>query len=175
MCGKHITCACIIMYNTMHHIMYHNSTMYLVMYYKTKWHTVPSCFLQGDVHKRKEIVQDVTLHDLDSANARPAGGQDIMSVMGQMLKPKKTEITDKLRQEINRVVNRYIDQGKKSSASLLHWFSTCLRVRGWFFPYTFCSVCISGADSGLAGSGYSVNAPALRCTVDTSYFVGNMH
>jgi hypothetical protein len=32
--------------------------------------------------------------------------------MGQMLKPKKTEITDKLRQEINRVVNRYIDQGK---------------------------------------------------------------
>jgi RuvB-like protein 1 (pontin 52) len=67
--------------------------------------------LQGDVHKRKEIVQDVTLHDLDSANARPAGGQDIMSVMGQMLKPKKTEITDKLRQEINRVVNRYIDQG----------------------------------------------------------------
>jgi RuvB-like protein 1 (pontin 52) len=34
-----------------------------------------------------------------------------MSVMGAMLKPKKTEITDKLRQEINRVVNRYIDQG----------------------------------------------------------------
>jgi hypothetical protein len=36
------------------------------------------CAVQGDVHKRKEIVQDVTLHDLDSANARPAGGQDIM-------------------------------------------------------------------------------------------------
>lgn len=73
--------------------------------------------MQGDVHKRKEIVQDVTLHDLDSANARPAGGQDIMSVMGQMLKPKKTEITDKLRQEINRVVNRYIDQGKTGAGS----------------------------------------------------------
>lgn len=66
---------------------------------------------KGDVHKRKEIVQDVTLHDLDSANARPQGGQDIMSVMGQMLKQKKTEITEKLRQEINKVVNRYIDQG----------------------------------------------------------------
>ena len=50
--------------------------------------------LQGDVHKRKEIVQDVTLHDLDSANARPQGGQDILSLMGQLLKPKKTEITD---------------------------------------------------------------------------------
>lgn len=34
-----------------------------------------------------------------------------MSMMGQMMKPRKTEITDKLRQEINKVVNRYIDQG----------------------------------------------------------------
>ncbi|EIE20450.1 DNA helicase [Coccomyxa subellipsoidea C-169] len=66
---------------------------------------------KGEVHKKKEIVQDVTLHDLDSANARPQGGTDVMSMVGQMLKPKKTEITDKLRQEINKVVNRYIDQG----------------------------------------------------------------
>mmetsp|Transcript_37175 Transcript_37175/g.82685 ORF Transcript_37175/g.82685 Transcript_37175/m.82685 type:complete len:459 (+) Transcript_37175:220-1596(+) len=66
---------------------------------------------KGDVHKKKEIVQDVTLHDLDSANARPQGGQDIMSLMGSMMRPKKTEITEKLRQEINKVVNRYIDQG----------------------------------------------------------------
>jgi RuvB-like protein 1 (pontin 52) len=29
----------------------------------------------------------------------------------QLAKPKKTEITEKLRNEINRVVNRYIDQG----------------------------------------------------------------
>jgi RuvB-like protein 1 (pontin 52) len=66
---------------------------------------------KGDVHKKKEIVQDVTLHDLDIANARPQGGQDIMSMMGQLMKPKKTEITDKLRKEINKVVNKYIDQG----------------------------------------------------------------
>merc|ERR1711959_664371 len=66
---------------------------------------------KGDVHKKKEIVQDITLHDLDSANARPQGGQDIMSVMGQMTKQKKTEITEKLRVEVNKVVNRYIDQG----------------------------------------------------------------
>ncbi|WAR25143.1 RUVB1-like protein [Mya arenaria] len=49
---------------------------------------------KGDVHKKKEIIQDVTLHDLDVANARPQGGQDIMSMMGQLMKPKKTEITD---------------------------------------------------------------------------------
>lgn len=29
---------------------------------------------KGDVHKKKEILQDVTLHDLDIANARPQGG-----------------------------------------------------------------------------------------------------
>jgi len=66
---------------------------------------------KGDVHKKKEIIQDVTLHDLDMANARPQGGQDIVSMMGQILKPKKTEVTEKLRIEINKVVNRYIDQG----------------------------------------------------------------
>ena len=75
-------------------------------------------WVQGDVHKKKEIVQDVTLHDLDSANAKPQGGQDIMSVMGQMLKPKKTEITEKLRQEINKV--RLTDQ-----AHLINLFSCC--------------------------------------------------
>merc|ERR1712134_223611 len=66
---------------------------------------------KGDVHKKKEVVQDVTLHDLDMANAKPQGGQDIMSVMGQFMKPRKTEATEKLRMEINKVVNRYIDQG----------------------------------------------------------------
>lgn len=63
------------------------------------------------MHKRKELVQDVTLHDLDMANARPQGGQDIMSVMGQLVKGGRTEVTDKLRGEINKVVNRYIEQG----------------------------------------------------------------
>merc|ERR1712159_871295 len=66
---------------------------------------------KGEVHKKKEVVQDVTLHDLDMANAKPQGGQDIMSVMGQFMKPRKTEVTEKLRTEINKVVNRYIDQG----------------------------------------------------------------
>ena len=65
--------------------------------------SIRAVLLQGDVHKKKEIVQDVTLHDLDAANARPQGGQDIMAMVGQMMKPKKTEITDKLRQEINKV------------------------------------------------------------------------
>lgn len=66
---------------------------------------------KGDVHKKKEIVQDVTLHDLDCANASPTGGQDILSLMGQLMRPKKTEITEKLRKEVNTVVNNYIEDG----------------------------------------------------------------
>ena len=66
---------------------------------------------KGDVHKKKEIVQDVTLHDLDVANARPQGGHDFLSLMSQVNRPKKTEITEKLRMEINKVVNKYIDHG----------------------------------------------------------------
>jgi RuvB-like protein 1 (pontin 52) len=66
---------------------------------------------KGDVHKKKEILQDVTLHDLDIANARPQGGQDFHSIIGQMMKNKKTEITEKLRNEVNKIVNKYIDQG----------------------------------------------------------------
>lgn len=66
---------------------------------------------KGAVHKKKEIVQDVTLHDLDAANAKPMGGNDLASVMGQLVKQRKTEITEKLRSEINKVVNKYIDQG----------------------------------------------------------------
>ena len=74
---------------------------------------------KGDVHKKKKVVQDVTLHDLDVANAHPSGSgssskNDVMSLlqaMGNQNKPMKTEITDKLRQEINKVVNRYIQEG----------------------------------------------------------------
>lgn len=66
---------------------------------------------KGDVHKKKEVVQDVTLHDLDVSNARPQGGHDFLSLMSQINRPKKTEITEKLRLEINKVVNRYIDHG----------------------------------------------------------------
>ena len=69
---------------------------------------------KGDVHKKRKVVQDVTLHDLDMANAHPSSSsskKDVMALLSAMGKPKKTEITDKLRQEINKVVTRYIDQG----------------------------------------------------------------
>ncbi len=69
---------------------------------------------KGDVHKKREVVQDVTLHDIDVANAQPTSvgnSRDVISLLNSMGKPKKTEITEKLRLEINRVVDRYIDEG----------------------------------------------------------------
>ena len=67
---------------------------------------------KGDVHKRKEVVQNVTLHDLDLANARPqSSGSDFSTVMSQIVRTKKTEITEKLRTEVNKIVNKFIDQG----------------------------------------------------------------
>eukprot|EP00211_Chloroparvula_japonica_P002248 CAMPEP_0119129934 /NCGR_PEP_ID=MMETSP1310-20130426/7478_1 /TAXON_ID=464262 /ORGANISM="Genus nov. species nov., Strain RCC2339" /LENGTH=463 /DNA_ID=CAMNT_0007120397 /DNA_START=118 /DNA_END=1509 /DNA_ORIENTATION=- len=66
---------------------------------------------KGDVHKRKEVVQDVTLHDIDMANAQPQGGSDIMSMMGNLIRTRRTEITEKLRLEINKIVNKYIEDG----------------------------------------------------------------
>lgn len=66
---------------------------------------------KGDVYKKKTVIQDITLHDLDSANANPQGGQDVLSMMSQLLKPKKTEITEKLRKEVNKRVNTLLNQG----------------------------------------------------------------
>jgi RuvB-like protein 1 (pontin 52) len=70
---------------------------------------------KGDVHKKREVIQDVTLHDLDVANSKPTASSSredtLGALLGSMMKQKKTEITEKLRMEINKVVNRYIDQG----------------------------------------------------------------
>ncbi|NXU02134.1 RUVB1 protein, partial [Buphagus erythrorhynchus] len=74
---------------------------------------------KGDVHKKKEIIQDVTLHDLDVANARPQVSDFTDEVFTEKLfdidVTRIIEIlflfSDKLRGEINKVVNKYIDQG----------------------------------------------------------------
>merc|ERR1711959_505737 len=60
--------------------------------------------------RKKEILTNLTLHDLDSANVRPQGTKNILSLVGSIVKTKKTEITEKLRREINKEVNKYIDQ-----------------------------------------------------------------
>ena len=67
-----------------------------------------------EVHRKREVIQEVTLHDLDLANAQPSGTSskdDILSLMTSMMPRKRVEITDKLRQEVNLAVDRFIQQG----------------------------------------------------------------
>ncbi|KAJ7748552.1 TIP49 C-terminus-domain-containing protein, partial [Mycena maculata] len=64
---------------------------------------------KSDVHKPKELTQDMTLSDLNAANAGPQGGQDIMSVMGSLVKSGRTEGQAAPRGEQGR--KGYVNQG----------------------------------------------------------------
>eukprot|EP00917_Polyrhabdina_sp_WS-2016_P011242 GHVP01024833.1.p1 GENE.GHVP01024833.1~~GHVP01024833.1.p1 ORF type:complete len:463 (+),score=103.97 GHVP01024833.1:20-1408(+) len=66
---------------------------------------------KGDVKKKREVVQELTLHDLDISNSKPQGGQDMVSVVNQFVKKRRTEITEKLRLEVNKIVNQFLEKG----------------------------------------------------------------
>jgi RuvB-like protein 1 len=65
---------------------------------------------KGEVLRKKEVIQTLTLHDLDMANAKPTG-QDMLSLVFQILSPKKSEMTERLRSDVNRIVNGYLESG----------------------------------------------------------------
>jgi len=68
---------------------------------------------KGEVHKTKEVVQYVSLYDFDLANSAPQGkGSDMLSFLNQVMKHKKTEITERLRVEVNKVINTFIESGQ---------------------------------------------------------------
>lgn len=75
---------------------------------------------RGEVQRKREVIQDVTLYDLDIANARPStptSGQSadaaIAILTSQIVRGQRgrVEITEKLRQEVNRIVDRLIGSG----------------------------------------------------------------
>jgi DNA helicase TIP49 (TBP-interacting protein) len=72
-----------------------------VKHMNASWKRTSASSYQSDVHKKKKTI----------ISMRPHGGQDSSSVTNQMIKPKKSKISEKLRGEINKVVNRYNDQG----------------------------------------------------------------
>ncbi|KAK2194449.1 bifunctional P-loop containing nucleoside triphosphate hydrolase/TIP49 [Babesia duncani] len=66
---------------------------------------------KGEVYKQKQMVQEISLNDLDVANSHPTGGNDMLSLMNKYLRPRKTEITERLRLQVNKAVDRYIEMG----------------------------------------------------------------
>jgi len=68
----------------------------------------------GNVDKFNDEVRYVTLHAMDQSNAAPRGSHagGLSGFLQRALKQKKTEITERLREEVNKVVNSYIESGK---------------------------------------------------------------
>ena len=87
-------------YSLCHHLTYRYASEYDLE--ADEYVLIP----KGEVFKKKEVIQDVTLHDLDVANAL-----DLSDIMNQLIRQRKTEITEKLREEVNRMVNKYIEEG----------------------------------------------------------------
>ncbi|KAI6191707.1 Pontin [Aphelenchoides bicaudatus] len=58
---------------------------------------------KGEVQKVRDVVQYCSLHDFDAANANPHPTQsDALAFFNQLVKNKKTEITDMLREQVNK-------------------------------------------------------------------------
>uniref|UniRef100_A0A0K0FP70 RuvB-like helicase n=1 Tax=Strongyloides venezuelensis TaxID=75913 RepID=A0A0K0FP70_STRVS len=67
---------------------------------------------KGDVIKEKDIVQHVTLHELDVANAKPSmKNSQIMSLLSQIGRNRMTEITERLRDEVDKSVDQLVRDG----------------------------------------------------------------
>lgn len=78
---------------------------------------------RGEVYKTKEVLQEVTLHDLDVANSRPSprsltGGPNAFmnQLMSQMMQGQSNSkghptISAKLRGEVDLLVNKYLESG----------------------------------------------------------------
>lgn len=65
---------------------------------------------KGDVYRKREVTHDITLHDMDVAYAKPDEGDEIITTK-RIFETRKTEITDRLREEVNKKVNEYVEQG----------------------------------------------------------------
>ncbi|XP_003375687.1 conserved hypothetical protein [Trichinella spiralis] len=63
---------------------------------------------KGEIRKQKEFVQDVTLHDLDTANAKPSVSVKQRNNCSSIF---TLIYLENLRKEVNASVNRYIEQG----------------------------------------------------------------
>lgn len=56
-----------------------------------KKHCIEECvpLPKGVVHKKTDVFQNITLLHLEAANARPQGGQNILSMVNCLMRPKK--------------------------------------------------------------------------------------
>ncbi|OAG33626.1 RuvB-like protein 1 (pontin 52) [Nematocida sp. ERTm5] len=65
---------------------------------------------KGDILTKKEILQEMTLHEVDIANTR-SQSRDILSIVSQAQQTEKVEISSKLREEVNLKINNQVSMG----------------------------------------------------------------
>ncbi|KAH9386532.1 RuvB-like protein 1 [Nematocida major] len=65
---------------------------------------------KGDIFTKKEVVQEMTLHEIDVANSKPKG-DDVLSAMAQIQQTGRIEITGKVREEVDARVGSQLSIG----------------------------------------------------------------
>jgi len=94
-----------------------------------------------------------------------------MSLMSTM-EPKKTGITDKLRTEINKIVNHYINQGIAELVPGLLFIDEVHMLDIECFTFLNRCVCKSRGSDVLAPHGVPVNLPDRILIVRTMPYLG---
>lgn len=72
---------------------------------------------KGSVKKSETVTETITLHELDVSNSRPATSDTLSSIVAQFGRHKKTEITDRLRAEVDKIVQKYIAEDQATFKS----------------------------------------------------------
>ncbi|KAI5193276.1 RuvB-like protein 1 [Nematocida minor] len=65
---------------------------------------------KGDIFTKKEVLQEMTLHEIDVANTKHKG-KDVFSVMSQLQETGRVEITSKIRDEVDSKINKQLSIG----------------------------------------------------------------
>ncbi|KAI5160447.1 RuvB-like protein 1 [Nematocida ausubeli] len=65
---------------------------------------------KGDIFMKKEVLQEMTLHEIDLANAKPKG-EDVFSIITQMQHTGRVEITSRLRADVDSKINYQLSIG----------------------------------------------------------------
>lgn len=65
---------------------------------------------KGDIFIKKEVIQEMSLHEIDVANTK-SRGKDVFSAISQIQGQKRAEIPSRIREEVDVKVNKQLSTG----------------------------------------------------------------
>eukprot|EP00917_Polyrhabdina_sp_WS-2016_P028675 GHVP01061043.1.p2 GENE.GHVP01061043.1~~GHVP01061043.1.p2 ORF type:complete len:442 (-),score=78.16 GHVP01061043.1:2012-3337(-) len=66
---------------------------------------------KANIQKSKKVVHNISLNDLDLANAYPKNGNDSISIINKIINRKKSDISEKLKKNVNDSINNMVKKG----------------------------------------------------------------